>query len=201
MSFTTTATHPTLVAVPLARPALQRAAWTAAFVAIGVAFIAALAQLRITVPASPVPITGQTLAVLLIGMAYGSRLGPATALAYVLAGLAGLPLFTNGGAGWATLSGATGGYLIGFIIAAALVGWLAERGWDRTPWLTIAAMAAGNLVIYACGVLWLQHFPTFGWERVFALGVRPFLVGDALKIALAAAALPGTWWLKDRARR
>lgn len=186
----------TLVSIPETRP-LARASWATLLVVIGVGVIALSAQLRVWIPPSPVPITGQTLAVLLIAAVYGRRLGTATVAAYVLAGIAGAPVFAGGKFGMAVLNGATGGYLIGFIAAAWIVGELAESRWDRTPWLVVAAMIIGNIVIYASGVVHLAAI--VGWGRVWALGVQPFLVGDALKIALAAGALPAAWWLKERA--
>lgn len=194
MSLSAPTLRRTLVAVP-ARP---RVAWSVLLVFLGASFIALSAQVRINIPPSPVPITGQTLGVLLIGAAFGTRLGTATVVTYALGGLAGLPVFAGGAAGWAVFEGPSGGYLVGFLPAAALVGALAERGWDRVPWLTVAAMVAGNIVIYACGALWLQHF--VGGNRVWALGVQPFLIGDAIKIAVAAGALPVAWKLTDRDR-
>lgn len=160
-------------------------------IAIGVS-----AQVSIGIPIGPVPITGQTLVVLLIGAAYGSRLGAATVLAYLAQGAVGMPVFANGGAGLAVLTGPTGGYLAGFVMAAFLVGWLAERGWDRRAATTVLAMVAGNAVIYACGVTRLAEF--IGWDRVWSAGVQPFLAGDALKVALASGILPGAWWLRER---
>ncbi|MEX2446305.1 MAG: biotin transporter BioY [Dehalococcoidia bacterium] len=202
MSVSLTTTHPTLVAVPDAR---TRVAWVAMLVLAGIALIGLSAQVRIQVPPSPVPITGQTLAVLLIGAAYGARLGGATVLAYLAVCIAGVPIFTGWNAGWAYFVGSTGGYLVGFVFAAVLVGALAERGWDRTPWLVVASMVLGNLVIYVLGVLWLQQIvlpegSAIGWGRVWSFGVAPYLVGDAFKIALAAGVLPAAWWLKGRAR-
>lgn len=193
MSLSAPTLRRTLIVIPAARP---RLAWALFLVSAGVTLIALSAQVRISIPPSPVPITGSTLGVLLIAAAYGTRLGTATVTAYAVAGIAGLPVFAGASSGWAVMQGATGGYIVGFIAAALLVGALAERGWDRRPWLTVAAMVAGNAVIYACGVLWLQHF--VGWERVWALGVRPFLVGDAIKIAAAAGLLPVAWRLSDR---
>src|SRR5690606_6200965 len=108
----------------------------------------------------------------------------------------GAPIFQDGGFGMAALNGATGGYLVGFLAAAWIVGELAESRWDRSPLLVIAAMVIGNIVIYACGVTHLSGI--VGWDRVWALGVVPFLVGDAVKIGLAAAALPLAWKLKER---
>ena len=186
-------THPTLNGTLVSIPGagLKRAVWAAALVAVGVVILAATAQIRIVLPFTPVPITGQTLGVLLLAAAYGSRLAPATVIAYLLVGIAGAPVFAGAKFGLATLTGATGGYLVGFLIASIVVGWLAERGWDRTPWMTVAAMVIGNVVIYACGVFILARVPSIGWSKVLAAGVTPFLIGDAIKIALVAGILPG----------
>lgn len=201
MSFTPTLGR-TLISIPDTRP-LARASWATLLIAVGVAFLAATAQVRIPLPGTPVPVTGQTFGVLLLAAAYGSRLGSATVASYLVIGFAGAPIFQNGGAGTAALYGATGGYLIGFLAAAWIVGELSEHGWARKPYLVVAAMILGNAVIYACGVTHLAgvRLPSgqaIGWERVWAFGVAPFLIGDAIKIAVAAAALPLAWRLKER---
>ena len=149
---------------------------------------------KIHIPFWPVPLTLQTLVVLVIGMAYGPRLGSATLLLYLAEGAIGLPVFSGTperGIGLAYLAGPTGGYLVGFVVAAALVGFLAEKGWDRSPITTATAMVAGNLVIYVCGVAWLGT--VIGYERVMSAGVLPFLLGDGIKIALGTALLPACW--------
>lgn len=175
----------------------SRSTWLAEAVLIvfGALFIAALAQVRI--PLQPVPITGQTLAVLLVGMALGSRRGPLAVLTYLGMGAAGLPFFTGGQSGLAYMAGATGGYLVGFIAAAYVVGWLAERGWDRTLAKTLAAMVIGNAVIYLFGVSWLATIVGgfAGSSGALALGVYPFLLGDALKALAAALLLPAAWMM------
>jgi biotin transport system substrate-specific component len=158
--------------------------------------IALSAQVAIPLPFTPVPITMQTLIVLLTGLLLGSRLGTATLAAYLVEGVVGLPVFTQWGSGIAHLLGPTGGYLIGFVFAAGLVGFLAERGWDRQVWTTLVAMVLGNLVIYAFGVGWLSTF--LGVGTALAKGMLPFLIGDAVKIALAMVALPGGWALMQR---
>ncbi|MBE7554903.1 MAG: biotin transporter BioY [Anaerolineales bacterium] len=160
--------------------------------------IALSAQIAIPLPFTPVPITMQTLTVLLTGLLLGSRLGMATLIAYLVEGGVGLPVFTQWGSGLAHLLGPTGGYLIGFVFAAGLVGFLAERGWDRRIWTTLLAMILGNLVIYAFGVTWLSTF--LGVGRAIAGGMLPFLIGDAVKIALAMVALPGGWALLRRGK-
>ena len=181
----TTSSHPPLLHRLVPIP--HRGVRTALQVTLGVAFLALLAQVRVEV--GPVPITGQTLGVLLLGAAAGARLGVATTLAYLGVGAAGLPVFTGGGAGVATLTGTTAGYLVGFVVAAALVGALAERGWTATAPRAFATMVIGNMVVYACGVAWLSQLaPDLG--TAIAWGVTPFLIGDALKVALATALLP-----------
>ena len=155
----------------------------------GSALLAISAQIKI--PLYPVPVTGQTLVVLLIGMAYGSRLGAVTLLAYLVEGGMGLPVFAGGGAGWATLAGPTGGYLIGFLVAAFILGLLAERGMGRGPISTALAMLVGTALIYVFGVTHLSGF--IGVEKAIAVGLMPFLYGDALKLIVAAGLMPLAW--------
>ena len=155
----------------------------------GSALLAISAQIKI--PLYPVPVTGQTLVVLMIGMAYGSRLGAATLLAYLVEGGMGLPVFAGGGAGWATLAGPTGGYLIGFLVAAFILGLLAERGMGRGPVSTALAMLVGTALIYVFGVTHLSGF--IGFEKAVAAGLLPFLYGDALKLIVAAGLMPLAW--------
>ena len=174
--------------------------WRAAALAVvGSLLLVASAKLP-GVPAWPVPISMQTFAVLVIGAAYGWRLGAATVVLYLAYGLSGLPVFANPGAGPAYFAGTTGGYLVGFAVAAAAVGWLAERGWSRGFARTAAAMAVGNAVIYAFGLGWLyavlvgiQGLEGWGVGRVVAAGMTPFLLGDGVKLVLAAALLPLAW--------
>lgn len=147
---------------------------------------------KIQVPMYPVPMTMQTFAVLLIGLAFGWRLGAATVALYLLEGTAGLPVFSKGG-GLAYFAGPTGGYLIGFFFAAAFAGWLAERGWSRPVLQTFLAMVAGTAIIYGFGVGYLSTL--IGLEKAFFAGMVPFLIGDLVKAALAAAALPLAWKL------
>ena len=162
----------------------------------GCLLIALAAQLQVLLPFSPVPVTGQTFAVLFLGALYGSRRGPATVLTYLMLGAMGLPVFAGGMAGLARFVGPTAGYLLGFVVAAFVVGSLSERGWDRKPWTTAASMIIGNGIIYAFGVAWLWRF--VGWEAVLNAGVVPFLPGDALKIALATILLPSGWRIIGR---
>jgi biotin transport system substrate-specific component len=176
------------------RPAEGRKGLTydALLVVAGSLLIALSAQLSILLPFSPVPITGQTFAILFLGALLGSRRGAAAVLAYLAEGAAGLPVFAGGASGLPYMLGPTGGYLVGFVVAAFAVGALAERGWDRGVLTTIAAMVVGNLIIYVCGVGYLSTVMGSA-ERAIAAGMTPFLVGDALKIALAAALLPLGW--------
>ena len=151
---------------------------------------------KVQVPMWPVPMTMQTFAVLVIGMAYGARLAGATLLLYLAEGAMGLPVFASG-AGMAYMAGPTGGYLLGFLIAAVLVGWLAERGWDRNVALTFLANLTGTAIIFAFGVAWLSTIMG-GTEKAIAAGFQPFIVGAIVKIALAAAVLPLIWKLLPR---
>lgn len=173
---------------------------------LGTALIAISAKIQ--VPMWPVPMTMQTFAVLVIGMAYGPRLGFATLILYLAQGAAGLPVFASGG-GLAYFAGPTTGYLIGFALAAGLVGLLAERGWDRNPVTTVIANLLGTLVIFGLGVAWLAVFLMnakgidlgAGLGAAFASGAQPFLIGAAFKIALAAAVLPMAWKFVGRKKQ
>ncbi|MCX7643107.1 MAG: biotin transporter BioY [Armatimonadetes bacterium] len=141
-------------------------------------------QIRIPLPFTPVPITGQTFGVLLLGALLGSRYGTAVVAAYVLEGVTGLPVFAGWKGGIAVLFGPTGGYIVGFIFAAFTVGWLLERGWACRLHLTLAALLTGNALIYAFGLPWLAFF--VGWDKVLQLGLLPFLPGDLVKLMAAA---------------
>jgi len=177
------------------RPAAKKYAllYDVALVMGGSLFIALSAQVAIHLPFSPVPVTGQTLAVILVGMLLGSRRGSLALLTYLAEGLAGLPVFAGGTAGPARLLGPTGGYLVGFIVAAYVTGLLAERGWDRRVGTTLLAMLFGNAVLYALGLPWLAAF--VGVRRALPLGLYPFIPGDLLKVVLAALLLPAGWKL------
>lgn len=189
-------THATLAATLWPAQGMQAALRSVLLAILGSIFVALISQLY--VPLEPVPITMQTFAVLLIGAAYGWRLGAATIALYLFEGAIGLPVFAEMTAGYGILLGPSGGYLVGFVFAAALVGWLAEHRWDRHVILTGAAMVLGNLVIYALGLAWLWKFVG---GKVLELGIIPFLLGDALKIALAMAVLPAAWKLVGALRR
>ncbi len=167
---------------------------------LGFSLLTALsAQVVVPLPWTPVPLTGQTFAVLLTGALLGPRLGALAMLAYLAEGAAGLPFFRGGAGGVTHLSGATAGYLLAFPAAAYVTGALAERGWDRRFLTAAAAMALGSFVILACGWAWLALMLGTPAEA-FRLGVAPFLPGDVLKIALAAAALPAGWALLRRVK-
>ena len=148
------------------------------------------ASAKVQVPFWPVPMTMQTFVVLMLGATLGARLAGATVLAYLVEGAAGLPFFASGG-GLAQLAGPTGGYLVGFLVAAVLVGWLADKGYGRTIITTLVAFLAGEVAIFALGVGWLSTFTGAG--KAVALGVTPFLLAEALKVALACALLPFAW--------
>ena len=168
---------------------------------IGFSLLTALAaQVVIPLPWTPVPITGQTFAVLLTGALLGSRLGALAMIAYLIEGASGLPFFAAGGSGVGRLLfSPTSGYLLSYPVAAFVVGLLAERGWDRRFVTAAAAMAVGSVVILLGGWAWLARFmsPVAAWN----FGVAPFLIGDALKIALAAAVLPTGWALLRKSSR
>jgi biotin transport system substrate-specific component len=156
-------------------------------------FTAAMAQLSIWI--GPVPITGQTLAVLMTGAVLGSRRGALSMITYLALGAAGMPFWFASGipVGFARLIGPTGGYLFGFVFMAYIVGLLSERGWDRNIIKASVSMIAGSAVMYACGLFWLAGFVPEG--KVLELGLYPFILGDALKIALAGLSLPAGWRL------
>jgi biotin transport system substrate-specific component len=169
-----------------------------ALIVLGALLIYLTARIAIPVPGSPVPVTGQTFGVLLVGGALGLRRGVASIALYVLIGLVGLPFFAEGKGGVQVILGATGGYLVGFVLAAALVGRLAELGWDRRILAAIAAMLLANAVIYVVGVPWLMVVAKMDLAAGIANGLTPFLVGDAIKLLLVAAAFPAAWWLVGR---
>jgi len=176
--------HPLINPMASARPVLA---------SIASAFISLTAQPEVRV--GPVPFTLQTLSVLLVGAALGSRLGFAAVSLYVLQGLAGMPVFSGGNGGWAYFAAApSAGYIVGFAVAAFAVGWLAEHGWSRHVLTVAAAMVVGNIVIYAVGAVRLADF--VGWGNVWEFGMRPFLAGDAIKIAIASGLLPAAWKLR-----
>jgi biotin transport system substrate-specific component len=146
----------------------------------------------------PVPLTGQTFGVLVVGGALGFRRGFAAVGLYVLLGVIGLPFFAEGKGGIAIIWGATGGYLIGFMLAGALVGRLAELGWDRHLGGALGAMFLGEVVIYAIGLPWLKGVTGLSWEETIAVGLTPFIAWDLAKVAVAGGLFPSAWWLVGR---
>jgi biotin transport system substrate-specific component len=164
----------------------------------GAALTGILAQVAIPVAGSPVPVTGQTFAALTVGAALGWQRGAAALALYMVAGMAGMPWFADGGSGFGAPSL---GYVIGFVIAAGMVGALASRGMDRSPGRTIATMVLGNAVVYAVGLPFLAWSLGLDLAGAFEIGMKNYLLGDALKILLAAGCLPVAWRLMDRLHR
>lgn len=184
---------------PVLADLLPRAVVRNLVLVVAAALLTALcAQIRIPLPFSPVPLTGQTFAVLLTAAALGPLRGLAGQALYLALGLAGLPFFAGGESGWTYASGATGGYLLGFLVAAAVVGYCARRGMDRTPLGMGLAFLLGTLVIYAFGVPWLGVAADLSAAAAFRSGALPFLPGDAIKAVLAAVLLPAAWRLTER---
>ncbi|MDP9349993.1 MAG: biotin transporter BioY [Chloroflexota bacterium] len=171
-------------------------AYQVMLVVLGSLLVALSARVVIPLPWTPVPITGQTYGVLLVGATLGSRRGALSMLLYLLEGGAGLPFFAGGASGWGRVFGPSGGYLLGYVLAAYMVGWLAERGWDRRFGTCLLAMLAGEVAIYLIGLPWLAVF--VGTDRVLGLGLLPFAPGDTLKLLLAAASLPMAWRVVGR---
>ena len=169
----------------------------ALFVMGGVGFITLMAQVAIPVPGSPVPVTGQTLAVLLIGTTYGARLGVTTFATYLLAGIAGAPVFapsaTAANHGIDRLLGATGGYLVGMFVASLLLGYLADRKADQKFKTSFPALLLGDATIFFFGLTWLHFSLELSWSATFAAGLTPFIFGELLKIAITATSLPLIW--------
>jgi biotin transport system substrate-specific component len=174
---------------------------TTAVLVVGFALLTALAaQVEIPLWFTPVPITGQTFAVLLTGAALGWRAGAASQALYVGLGAVGLPFYSGGDGGWEVVTGATGGYLVGFVCAAALVGVLAERRQDRSVLTAVPTFLAGSALIYLCGVAWLARSLGVSGVEAMELGMVPFVIGDLIKIALVGLALPAAWRLVGDAR-
>jgi biotin transport system substrate-specific component len=172
----------------------------AALIAGGAGLIAVSAQFAFKLPFTPVPITGQTFSVLLVGAALGTVRGGASALLYVAAGLV-MPVYASGGEGWDVIVGASGGYLVSYPFVSALTGWLAEQRWDRRFSSAVGAMLTGNVVIYLFGLPWLAVVLNTNLQKTLELGLYPFVPGDTFKLYLAALALPGAWKLVGAARR
>lgn len=180
------------------RSSLARRLFVEGFLILGGSALVALsAYVRVDLPFTPVPITGQTFAVLLTGVTLGARRGALSLLLYLIEGAVGLGVFAGGSCCLPTLLGATGGYLFSYPLAAGLTGWLAERGWDRKPTTTALAMLMGNVTIYAVGLPWLSFF--IG-DQVLLAGLLPFIPGDIFKLIMATIALPSAWRLIRKIR-
>jgi Uncharacterized conserved protein len=174
--------------------------WIKSIACVCVGSILLTLSAKFQVPFYPVPMTLQTLVVLMLGVVLGWRLGAMTVLFYLAQGASGLPVFAGTpekGLGLLYMAGPTGGYLMGFVVAAALTGWLAERGFDRSRLGMAAAMVGGNAVIYAMGLLWLGSFVGYNTQLI-ALGMTPFVLGDLVKIALAVTTVPFVWRVVSR---
>jgi biotin transport system substrate-specific component len=173
--------------------------WTAAhqmaLALAGVALLSLSAQFRLPLPFTPVPVTGQTFAVLFLGASLGSRLAVGSVAGYWVVGACGMPVFNGGSGGWTIVSGPTGGYMFGFAAAAFVVGWFAERGWDRGKGILIPLLL-GEVLIYGFGLPWLAFF--VGPRHVLQSGLLPFIPGDVVKVAAVTAALPGGWSAMER---
>lgn len=192
----------TAFAPTIARPAgaRSRIAFDVVSVIAGSLVVAGLAQVSIRLHFTPVPITGQTLGVLLVGASLGAVRGGLSLGLYLVEGGLGLPFFAGGHHGWniLSLSSASGGYLFGFVAAAIVVGFLAERGWDRSLGSSIGAMLIGEILVYAAGLPWLAaslHIPA---SKAYEFGLYPFVIGDMIKLAIAAGLLPAAWKLVKR---
>lgn len=159
----------------------------------GTVFLAVMAQIAFPIPGSPVPFTGQTLGVLLLGTAYGAGLGASTVAFYLLMGMAGAPIFSSGTSGIERIVGPTGGYLVGMFISSLVLGALAGRKWDQKIKTVIPTMIIGNLIIFAIGLLWLNQYTGQSWLWTFEKGFTPFIFGEIIKIAIASTALPAVW--------
>ncbi len=198
-----TASHSTLAELFGPRAGAGRLLKQAVLVVLGITFLAIAAKIKVPMWPSPVPITMGTFAVLTIGAAYGARLGLVTILGYMLIGALGYDVFASSSAEQAGLTymmGGTGGYLAGYVLATLTLGALAQRGWDRSILWMALAMLIGNALIYVPGLVWLGQL--YGWDKpILEWGLIPFLVGDGLKLLLAAVILPLVWKLVGDARR
>lgn len=181
----------------------MRRAKQAIMVILGIAVLALTAKVKVFMPGIPVPVTLTTFAVLTIGAGYGARLGALTIAGYLAVGALGFDVFAGSSAekaGLVYMMGGTGGYLVGYMLAALALGVAARKGWDRSVGKMAVAMLIGNALIYIPGLLWLNGFAE-SWSQTLAWGITPFLVGDALKLALAALLLPAVWKLIGDARQ
>ena len=173
----------------------------ALLVTAGTGLVAAAAQISVKLPFTPVPITGQTFAVLLVGASLGTIRGFSSLFLYLWLGVAGAPIYAHHDHGWAVLTSASGGYLVGFVLAAAVTGYLAERRWDRRLSSSIGSMLTGNVIVYLVGLPWLAVVLGTDLNTTLEDGLYPFVPGDIFKLYLAAALLPGAWRVVERVRR
>ncbi|MBU2993734.1 biotin transporter BioY [Octadecabacter sp. 1_MG-2023] len=171
----------------------------ALLVVAGIAAMAALAKIQVFLPGNPVPVTMGTFGILTIGAAYGARLGLVTILGYLALGAMGATVFAGEKAGLTYMMGGTGGYLVGYVLATLALGFAARKGWDRNVLLMALAMLVGNALIYIPGLLWLNGFAE-SWAQTLEWGITPFLIGDALKLVLAALLVPAVWKFIGKAR-
>jgi biotin transport system substrate-specific component len=167
----------------------------------GTGLVAGAAQVSVPLPFTPVPITGQTFAVVLVGASLGTIRGAASLLLYLGLGVAGAPIYAAHAHGWSVVTSASGGYIVGFVLAAGLTGLLAERRWDRRLSSSIGAMLSGNVVIYLVGLPWLAVVLGTNLEQTLEDGLYPFVAGDVFKLYLAAVLLPGAWRVVERIKR
>lgn len=195
-------TNKVLVEAVVPRDGTQLLIKQAALVVLGIMVLAVAAKIKVPVPGSPVMMSMGTFAVLTIGAAYGARLGLVTMMGWMIIGALGFDVFQSSSAdlnGITYMMGGTGGYLLGYVMATVALGWFARAGWDRSGGKMALAMLAGNVIIYVPGLIWLGML--YGWDKpILQWGLTPFLIGDALKLALAAAILPALWKLIGRAR-
>lgn len=186
--------QPTLALTLTSKTHYKTGVLTHVFMAVlGSVFVGVMSQVAIVLPFTPVPITGQTLAVLLIGASYGRRIGAMTLGLYLVQGALGIPVFHNGGFGIGHLVGPTGGYLIGFVVSAYVVGLLAQKGLDRNVWTALLVFLVGNVIIVTLGCVWLSVF--VGFQNAITMGLVPFVIGDIAKILVATVLLPSSWRL------
>jgi len=198
MASTLAPTYPTLADTLWHIPANQRArVWARQVIlAVGGSLLVGLCA-QFTIPFFPVPITGQTFALFLIALTYGSKLGGATIFLYLVEGAIGLPVFAGGAGGFRIFTGPTAGYLFGFFLVAIVCGRLAEKGFDRSYLKIALVMLIGNIVLFTPGLLWLGFF--MGWDKpILAWGLYPFIPGDIIKMTLVVSLLPTTWKVIDR---
>jgi biotin transport system substrate-specific component len=173
----------------------------AVLVLAGTGLVAGAAQISFSLPFTPVPITGQTFAVVLVGASLGTIRGVASLILYLWLGVAGAPIYADHAHGWSVVTSASGGYIVGFVLAAAVTGFLAERRWDRSLSSSISSMLTGNVIIYLVALPWLTVVLNTNLEKTLEYGLYPFVPGDIFKLYVAAALLPGAWKLVERIKQ